>query len=216
MQLNRPVQSPVAPSPSRNLVKLCSMGAAACCALIVLLIVIQAITGVILANGSRQLYPTDAAARQAAIDAFSTANAVHRIAGQLSLFPVLFLTAFSIIFSLHVGAFDAKHSKRPWVITIAAVVLTVMLIGVISQGVGFANNLAERNFWLTPPPGGYPAGTAIAKEQVVGSASFTTFITIHGIILPLLSVLLIIFVWPSFHEFLSEDGFGSRSKWKKL
>jgi hypothetical protein len=213
MKLGQTASSPLPLTPTGNLVKMCSIGGAVCAALIILFIAIQAVTGTILACESRTLYPMSDEIRQAATGSFASIQSIHKIFGELALFPMLFLVAFSIVFSLHVGAVKLNNTKRPWAVTIVSGILAAILIAVISQGVSFGKNLVAKNFWLTPPAGGYPAGTSVAKEQVVSAANFTTFLTIHGIVLPLLAVILIIFVWPSFYEFVPRPRASARNKW---
>jgi len=191
-------------------------GAVLSCLLTLFLIAVLCVSGIILAVKSRQDYPLDEAVRENAIRSFSSVAAWHNGFAMLILFPVLFLVAFSILFALYVGGFQTKCTKHPWAQTARAVgVLLVLLAGTVLGKVYFGT-LQSSNHWLLPPAGGYPEGMAVAKGQVIGSGTFTTFIVFHAVIVPLVALILVGLMWPGFHEFTSEKEAEPRGKRLKL
>lgn len=202
---------------SRGLMKLCSTGAVICAVLIFAAIAVQAVSGGILAASSRQDCPQSEAVRDDAINTYATLSSLHKTVGHVALVVVLFMTACAILFSLHVTGFISKHCNHPWRVTAVAVLSAVLVFIVVYQGGNYhSDKLESRGFWLTPPAGGFPDGTEIAEQQVVSSSTFLTFIALHGIVLPFAVIVLIMFIWPCFYEFLKEDGPESRSKWSDI
>jgi hypothetical protein len=189
---------------SRHLVKMVSLGACICAGVLVLIIIAQVISGAMLASASRQDYQASDDARRQAISNFSSLATTHSIFGQLALFPALFLVACSIVFGTHITSVGAKNTRYKWLPGALSILLTIVLIGIVCGGVRFAHFLAEHKYWLTPPAGGYPPDAEVAKEQLVTPASFSTFLATHGIVLPFLALILMIFLMPSFYEFVLE------------
>jgi uncharacterized Tic20 family protein len=211
----RIVQEPVARhrSPARNP----SLGALACIVVLLAMLAAQAISGALIAGGSRQYYPAGETERQEAVSNFLARSAFHSVIGHLTVFVGLILVAFTIVFASNVGAFEGGRSRYPWVMVGLAVALTVILFGALIQGNSYRGNLERTHSWLTPPAGGFPEGSPIAAEQVVTSQKYFTFVTIHGIVLPFVVIILMIFLWPSFWEHMSEGRKEPRSsKWAAI
>jgi len=189
---------------SRHVVKMVSLGGCICVAVIVLVIIVQAIFGSMLASASRQDYQASDDAQRQAINHFSALAITHTIFGQLAVFAALFLVACSIVFGNHIRYVGAQNTHHKWQPATLSVLLAIVLIGIVFQGVRFAHSLANQRYWLMTPAGGYPPGAVVAREQVVSLGRFSTFLATHGIVLPFLALILMIFLLPSFYEFVYE------------
>ncbi len=176
----------------------CAVG---CCILLVLLLAALSVSGTTLAVRTSQAYQEDEALRATVLAEFSSARRWHGFTAFMFLVPLLLLVALSILFSLHVGSFAAKRTKRPWTQSVAAVTLALLLVGGLICGNIYSANLRAVNFWLTPPSGGFSPTDAVAKGQGACAMSFSTFIAIHGILFPAMALLIIIMMWPAFYEF---------------
>lgn len=177
------------------------LGGVASLGALVALVAALAITGSIIAVESRQAYPATEAAAEAAARTFSCWSAWHNALSILLLFPLLSLVAFSILFSLNIGGFDAKRTKRPWAQTVLAGTLGLCVIASLVLGNVYASRMALVNHWLLAPPGGYAPDTVVMEAPATSAGSFSTFVTFHSIILPMLAVMIIAFMWPPFCEF---------------
>ena len=187
-------------SPART----ASVGALACIAVLFLMLAVQAISGAMAAGGSRQYYPAGETEMQEAVNNFLARSAFHSVIGHLTVFVGLVLVACTIVFASNVGGFEPGHSKYPWVMVGLTVAVTLVMFIMLVQGNSYRGNLERKHYWLTPPAGGYPQGSPVVTEQVVNSQSFFTFLTTHGIVLPFIVLILMIFLWPSFWVHVSE------------
>jgi len=204
------------PDPARRLITRVCWGGIACLVLLSAGIAAQGVSGALVACASRQDYPVDEGLRADALRSFASLSGFHSVIGHLMLIPALFIIACGILYSIHCPDFEAKCTKHPWAQTVRAVFLAAVVTVTVYWGSSYADDLQELKFWLSPPSGGYPAGTEVARGQVVSASTFSTFIVIHGILLPLVMILVMITMWPGFHEFVTNGGPDSRNKWANI
>ena len=90
--------------------------------------------------------------------------------------------------------------------------MCLLLVGIACGGRLFIIKLKAANFWLTIPKEDVAGMTGITMQAFSWKA-FYTFLALHGIVLPLLVVIAIIFMWPAFDEFARGGGPAPVSKW---
>jgi len=180
------------------------------------LVLLLSVSDVILAIERTSEYPAKEEARKAAVAGYASMERWYDAGAMILLVPLMGLVACSILFSLHVTGFEAKRTKHAWGQTATAVVLTIVLVASTLWGRAYESNLRTMHFWLTPPAGGFRADDTIAKGMGECAVSFTTYLCIHGILLPMISVMIIIMMWPAFYEFVFVDGSEPKGKTLKL
>jgi hypothetical protein len=201
--------------PSREMIKRVCWAGVVSGALIALSVVMQAVTGALSAAATRQAYPETEEARQAAVNAYASLSSFHSIIGYATILPLIVLVATSIFFMRHSGV-EIKNTKRPWTQVARAAAVVVVLLFTAYWGKSFDSQFRDQHFWLTPPPGGWPAAVEVAKGQVVTAAQFSTFLVLHGILLPLTALLVLVTMWPAFSEFAIVEKAGKASKWASI
>jgi hypothetical protein len=193
----------------------CSKIGLACFCAICALVVFQAITGTLLAVKCVSTPPALPQEREQVVEWCSAVRSAHAVAGQLALVPAFVVFALSILFMLNVGNFDTRHTRFMWAQLLRSLLLCLILMGISLGGRLYGDYLRGEGFWLTETsePAGESAGATI---DAVSSTGFYTFVALHGIVLPFLAIISIIFMWPAFYEFAIAKMPAALTRWTKL
>ncbi|MCD6404949.1 MAG: hypothetical protein J7M19_03910 [Planctomycetes bacterium] len=202
-------------SDERSTLKTCCVAALICLAIVSAAIALQAVTGAILAVSASRIPPPDAAAKARAVTFYCRLKSFHSLTGQLALFPAFGVMAISILFALNVGQFRTRYTHFRWAQAVKAGLLCLILAGIAFGGRLFHAKLSIAGFWLHASAEQGTAGDGITMNAF-GTPRFNTFVVLHGIILPFLAVISIIFIWPAFLEFAKGEGPAARTKWTSI
>jgi len=187
----------------RHALIVCSKCALACFVILTGIIAVQAVTGTILSLKSLEVPPSDAAHTTVMIDSYAMLRSLHATLGQLALIPGFAVLAFSILFMLNVGGVGARLTRFTWGQVFKAGVLVIILVGICLGGRLFAIELKGSRFWLLLEPEAVTENPGVTMDGF-SSTAFYTFVGLHGIVLPFLAVIVIIFMWAPFSEFSRE------------
>ncbi len=202
-------------SDERRTLRICSIAALICLAIISAVIALQAVTGAILAVLASRMPPPDVAAKAHAIAFYGSLQSFHSFTGQAALFPAFGVMALSIVFALNVGEFRTRYTRFRWAQAVKAGLLCLILAGIAFGGTLFHAKLSIAGFWLEASVKQGAAAGGITMNAF-GTPRFNTFVVLHGIILPFLAVVSIIFIWPAFLEFARGEGPAVRTKWTSI
>jgi len=184
----------------RQALIVCSKCALVCFVILTGIIAVQAVTGTILSLKSLEVPTSDAAHATAMIDSYATLRSLHATLGQFALIPAFAVLAFSILFMLNVGGIGARLTRVTWGQVFKAGVLVVILVGICLGGRLFAIELKGSRFWLLLEPEAMKENPGVTMDGF-SSTAFYTFVGLHGIVLPFLAIIVIIFMWAPFSEF---------------
>ncbi len=184
-------------------VKLCCRWGLVCLALLGTIIAAQAVTGGLLSVRLFERLPASTGEAAARAEAFSTLRSLHSVLGQISVLGAVGVLAVSIIFMVNVGDVDAYHTRFSWSQLAKAMLLVLILVGLFMGGRLFSLQLTAARLWPMLSEQDMLREPGITMEAF-GQTPFYTFVALHGVVLPLLAVVVIIFMWPPFHEFALE------------
>lgn len=201
--------------PERSTLRLCSKVGLGCMVVICVLIAAQAVTGALLAVRSALSRPASGDDLIRAVELCALVRSVHAFAGQAALIPAFTVLTLSILFMFNVGSFDTRHTRFTWAQVMRALLLCCILLGIAFGGRLYGDYLRSEGFWLSGDPES-AAEAPCATIGAVGSTGFYTFVGLHGIVLPFLAIISIIFMWPAFYEFAVRKGPAAYTKWTEF
>ena len=187
-------------SEQRQTLEICSKCALICFTILAALILLQAVTGALLSIKALAPIPNGTEEAAEKIASYATLRSVHGTFGQLSLIPAFAVLAFSILFMLNISGVEARHTRINWAQVGKSVVLVLIMVGLCIGGRLFALKLTEGGFWLFLEPEAHAERAGITIHTF-SSTGFYTFVVLHGIVLPVLAAIIMIFMWAPFSEF---------------
>lgn len=200
----------------RQMLKLCSKCALVCFTILAFLLLLQAVTGGLLSIKVIADMPGGAEEAAERIADYATIRSLHATFGQLSLIPAFAVMAFSILFMLNISGVEARHTRISWAQVVKSIMLVVILVGLCIGGRLFALKLVEDRFWLLLEGEAHAKSAGITIDTF-SSTGFYTFVVLHGVVLPVLAVIIMIFMWAPFNEFTAKKKKELKlSKWSKF
>ena len=110
--------------------------------IICVLIVLQGLTGTLLAAISAMAQPQSPDRLRQTVQWCASLRSAHAFLGQAALVPAFTLLTLAILFMFNVGSFDTRHTRFTWSQVMRALLLCAILFGIALRSLVIGSNVS--------------------------------------------------------------------------